>query len=73
MIKVNKGWSNDEKYLVFYQSQICFLRVSPIEQQSRVEKNDCFYEKESMTYLFQFVNQWIVKWLKTMCTLYTRM
>lgn len=45
MIKVNKGWSNDEKYLVSYQSQICFLRVSPIEQQSRVEKMITFMKR----------------------------
>ncbi|AUD64686.1 hypothetical protein BK011_02965 [Tenericutes bacterium MZ-XQ] len=45
MTKVNKGWSNDEKYLVTYQSQTCFLRISPIQQQSRVERMIAFMRR----------------------------
>lgn len=45
MIEIDKGWSNDEKYLVQYQFQTCFLRISPLRQQSRVEKMIEFMNK----------------------------
>lgn len=45
MSKVNKGWSNDEKYLVSYQTQTCFLRISPLSQQPRIKKMIDFMNK----------------------------
>ncbi len=47
MIKVNKGWSKDDKFLVTYQSQIYFLRISRLNEQLRIEKIFDFMNKVS--------------------------